>query len=911
MEKHLWKIVLSWRTVESKFNGKITVVILVRDRCLRGKDSEDSTVTYTEVSSPYEDLSDIGSPRVVVYGYDGLPMHPPSPDNVLGLKEPEHAPPSPVYVPFVLEPVYPEFMPHEDEVLPVKEQPLSASLLPTSDSPEYIVDFDPEEDPKDDPVDYLTDRGDDDDDDDESSDDDEDDDDDVEEDEDEGEEEEHLASADSASSPAYRVMARMSIRPQTPITFPSKEEVDILLAISTPPPSPLTPLSSPLPQIPSPPLPVSPTYSFGYRAAMIRLRAESPSTSHPLPLPSPIVLPHTWASMTMMRAAILSTYILAPPSGTPPLLPIPLPTSLPPLLLPSTNYRADVLEVMLPPRKSTLDDEIRHDPERDVGYGITNTWDDMVEEMQGTPAAIDVTALNDRVLMSGQLNMLRRDRRAHAHTGRLMEAEVRLSHEAMALRTMALRTTVLAQQKMAPTRRTTRATPATTATTTTPMTNEQLRTLISQGVADVLAERDAARNINGEDNHDSGTGIRRQAPLPRETVGHDVAYAMTWTDLKKKMTDKYCPRGVIKKLKVEMMFPEEKDKIEKYVGGLPDMIHGSVKVSKPKTMQDAIEFATELMDKKINTFAERRADNKRKFDDTSKNNQNQQQQQNKRQHTGRAYTAGPGEKKPYGGSKPLCSKCNYHHDGPCAPKCHRCNIVGHLACDCRSTANANTTNNQRVTGAGGNGNAPTKVYAVGHAGTNPDSNIVTGTFLLNNRYASILFDTGVDRSFMSTAFSSQIDITPTALDDYYDVELVEERIIGLNTIIRGCTLNLLNRPFNIDLMPIELRSLDVIIGMDWLAKYQAVIVCAKKIVHKSKEKRLEDVPIVRDFPEVFPEDLSGIPPTRQVEFRIDLVPGAAPVTWAPYRLTSSEMKELSEQLKELSDKGFIRPSSSP
>ncbi|GKD17663.1 hypothetical protein Tco_1206821 [Tanacetum coccineum] len=139
-------------------------------------------------------------------------------------------------------------------------------------------------------------------------------------------------------------------------------------------------------------------------------------------------------------------------------------------------------------------------------------------------------------------------------------------------------------------------------------------------------------------------------------------------------------------------------------------------------------------------------------------------------------------------------------------------------------------------------------------------------------------------------------------------------------------------------MPVELGSFDAIISMDWLEKYQAVIVCAEKIVRipwgnetlivrrcpiflahvttketedKSKEKRLEDVPIVRDFPEVFPEDLVGIPPPRQVEFRIDLVPGAAPVAWAPYRLAPSEMKELSEQLKELSEKGFIRPSSSP
>ncbi|GKC05557.1 putative reverse transcriptase domain-containing protein [Tanacetum coccineum] len=239
-----------------------------------------------------------------------------------------------------------------------------------------------------------------------------------------------------------------------------------------------------------------------------------------------------------------------------------------------------------------------------------------------------------------------------------------------------------------------------------------------------------------------------------------------------------------------------------------------------------------------------------------------------------------------------------------------------------------------------------------------------GTFLLNNRYASILFDTGADRSFVSTAFSSQIDITPTALDHYYDVELADGRIIGLNTILRGCTLNILNHPFNIDLMPVELGSFDAIIGMDWLVKYQAIIVCAEKIVRipwgnetlivhgdgsnrgnearlhiisytktqeymlkgcpvflanvttketedKSEKKRLEDVPIVRDFPDVFPEDLSGLPPTRQVEFQIDLIPGAAPVARAPYRLAPSEMKELSEQLKELSDKGFIRPSSSP
>ncbi|GJT09670.1 putative reverse transcriptase domain-containing protein [Tanacetum coccineum] len=512
--------------------------------------------------------------------------------------------------------------------------------------------------------------------------------------------------------------------------------------------------------------------------------------------------------------------------------------------------------------------------------------------------------------------------------------------------------------------------------------------MINECITAALAARDVTKN--GDDSHTSGTGARRPVQVPRECTYPDF---LKCQPLNFKGTE-----GVVGRTqwfeKMESVYsisnyyssmPEEIDQVEKYVGGLPDTIHGSVMATKPKTMQDAIEFATELMDKKINTWAERQADNKRKSDDTARNNQNQQP--NKRQNTGRAYAAGNGDRKPYGGPKPLCSKCNYHHEGPCAPKCSKCNRFGHLGRDCRSPPNVNTGANQRACfecGAqghfkkdcpklknnnnrgnqAGNAKAQAKVYAVGNAGANPDNNVVTGTFLLNNRYASILFDTGADRSFVSTAFSSRIVITPTALNHDYNVELADGRIVGLNTIIRGCTLNLLNHPFNIDLMPVELGSFDVIIGMDWLAKYHAVIVCAEKIVRipfgdeilivrgdgssnkhgtrlniiscakaqeyltkgchvflanitatkdedKSKEKRLEDVPVVQEFPEVFPEDLPGIPPTRQVEFRIDLVPGATPVARAPYRLAPSEMKELAEQLQELTDKGFIRPSSSP
>nr|GFA66604.1 hypothetical protein [Tanacetum cinerariifolium] len=326
------------------------------------------------------------------------------------------------------------------------------------------------------------------------------------------------------------------------------------------------------------------------------------------------------------------------------------------------------------------------------------------------------------------------------------------------------------------------------------------------------------------------------------------------------------------------------------IRSLPDMIHGSVVASKPKMMQEEIEIRTELMDKKIRTFAERETVSKRKFENTSRNTQNQQQQSNKRQNTGRVYTAASGEKKQYGDLNPYALNAiitmTVHVLRSQKPTCNECGVQGHFKREYPKLKNNNNHGNQ-----GRRNNAPARVYTVGHAGTDPDVNFVTGTFLLNNRYASVLFDTGVDKSFMSTAFSTQINITPSTLDHCYNVELADGRIIGLNTILRGCTLNLLNHPFNINLMPVELGSFDAIIDMDWLAKYQAVIACAEKIV--------------------FPEDLSGLPLTRPVEFQIDLVPGAAPVAWAPYRLAPFEMKELAEQLKELSNKGFKKPSSSP
>nr|GEX87614.1 hypothetical protein [Tanacetum cinerariifolium] len=156
--------------------------------------------------------------------------------------------------------------------------------------------------------------------------------------------------------------------------------------------------------------------------------------------------------------------------------------------------------------------------------------------------------------------------------------------------------------------------------------------------------------------------------------------------------------------------------------------------------------------------------------------------------------------------------------------CIECGAQGHFKNNFPKLKNKNQGNQAR------NGNAVAMAYAMGTAGINLDFNVVMGTFLLNNRYASILFDTGADRIFMFTAFISLIDIIPTTLDHGYDIEFTDGRIIWVNTLIRGCTLNFLNHPFNIDLMPVEMGSFNVIIGMDWLSKYHAVMVCDKKII---------------------------------------------------------------------------------
>ncbi|GJR68091.1 putative reverse transcriptase domain-containing protein [Tanacetum coccineum] len=314
--------------------------------------------------------------------------------------------------------------------------------------------------------------------------------------------------------------------------------------------------------------------------------------------------------------------------------------------------------------------------------------------------------------------------------------------------------------------------------------------------------------------------------------------------------------------------------------------------AEPTRLQDAIRIANNLMDQKLKGYAVKNAENKRRLEVNQRDNRGQQLPFKRPnvggQNVARAYTAGNNKKKLYNGSLPLCNKCKLHHEGPRTRgqvvnqrvlTRFKCGRQGHFRSDCPKLKDQNHGN--KAGNKNGVGEARGKAYVLGGGDVSPDSNVVKGTFLLNDHYASRIFDSGVDRSFVSTTFSTLLDITPDTLDVSYAVEFANGRISKTNTILRGCTLGLLGHPFNINANACKLGSFDVIIRMDWLANHRAVIVLPK------------------------------LPPPRQVEFQIDLVPSVAPVARAPYRLSPSELQELSTQLQELSDKGFIRPSSSP
>ncbi|GJW70026.1 putative reverse transcriptase domain-containing protein [Tanacetum coccineum] len=375
------------------------------------------------------------------------------------------------------------------------------------------------------------------------------------------------------------------------------------------------------------------------------------------------------------------------------------------------------------------------------------------------------------------------------------------------------------------------------------------------------------------------------------TMGLETVNQMPWTEMKQLITAE--------------MVESESVKVDAYIRGLTDNIKGEVTSSKPANLNEAVRMAHKLMEQKLQARDERILEGKkRKWESFQsgnssgksnyKDNSRQTSLNNQKQGNARAMITTP-------------------TDG----KCHKYGKVGHKARYCKEKNVATGVNAQPIPtcydyGEQGHtrnqcprkvkqeevGEVHSRAYAI--KDVDPQGlNVVTGTFLLNNRYASVLFDSGSDKSFMDTRFSSMLNIDPVKIRASYEVELADGRVVSTNIVLKGCTLNLVNHIFEIDLMPIELGTFDVIIGMDWLVKPDVIFICGEKtrkyvergchlfLAHvtkkKSKEKRLEDVPVIRDFPKVFPEELPYLPSPRQ-------------------------MRELSVQLQELLEKGFIRPS---
>ncbi|GKA18944.1 putative reverse transcriptase domain-containing protein [Tanacetum coccineum] len=844
--------------------------------------SASSTVTYTSVytdSEPGrafwgaddEEVSEGGIPRVIVLGYDGLPIQPvapPSPDYVPGPEDPQTPPVpqdederEPMFVhahdpDYIPEPIYPEYIPLEDDhEFPAEEQPLPPVDSPIAKSPGYVTESDLEEDPEDSeeyeddeiedgPVDYPMDGGDDGDDDDgdssrnDATDEDEDD-------EDE-EEEEHLAPADSTivvsvDEPVFppggtepvipppstdiTIGARITVRPQTSISLPPEAEVERLLTMTTPSPSPPISLSPP---------------STGERLVRI-------------------------ASTQALIDAVIAA--------------LPLPPLLPSLYIPPpADHRGKIPKSEQPPRKrlclSTLGSRYKvgesstarptRDPEKAVPeiapmtVGEVNTRVTELAELYEHDTK-DLYALledaQDRLSQATHQELQTHRDHVYAHETHFQVHQTQLQLQGTLIQThhqvyktrfqmqqaelAALRETdrrcqahmvetlrVIRdmRQIMAPT---TRRGPNTPVNNTNPnnMTPESIQAMIDQALLRNSTNGDGSHSSHEDNRRNvqtarpcfyadfmkcqplnfkgtegvvgltrwiekmesvfniSGCAIENQVKFATctllgaaltwwngqiRTLGPE-AYAMTWEVLKKKMTDKYCPQGEIKKLEIELwnlkvkgndvpayterfqkltlictkFVANKTEKVDKYISGLPDNIYGNVKSARPKTLDETIELANDLMDQKLRTYAERQSDNKRKADDSSRNNHGHQQQPFKRQNVAKVYNMG------------YKAKMNLIFAG--------------------------VLNKDE-----GNGNAQGRVYAVGNAekrgnaSGNPNANVAT-----------------------------------------------------------------------------------------------------------------------------------GLPPARLVEFKIDLIPGATPVARAPYRLAPSEMKELSEQLQELSDKGFIRPSSSP
>ncbi|GKB83639.1 putative reverse transcriptase domain-containing protein [Tanacetum coccineum] len=459
------------------------------------------------------------------------------------------------------------------------------------------------------------------------------------------------------------------------------------------------------------------------------------------------------------------------------------------------------------------------------------------------------------------------------------------------------------------------------------------------------------------------------------TRSREAAVRMSWEDFKNLTREEFCPVNEMQKLETEfwnhamvgaghaaytdrfhelarlvphLVTPENK-RIERYIYGLAPQIRRMVAATEPTTIQKAMQKAGTLTDEAIRNGSLKKNTEKRGNGGEPSRDRNVKDD-NKRTRTRNAFTttANPVKREYTGMSPKMVNPVNARNPTAARGACFECGGTDHFKAACPRLNQAQRPGggrpNQVVAidggqGRGNNGNrARGGAFMLGAEEARQDPNIVTGTFTLNNHYATTLFDSGADYSFVSTAFTPLLGIESSNLGFSYEIEIASGQLVEINKVIRGCKLEIEGHTFDIDLIPFGSGSFDVIVGMDWLSKHKAEIICHEKVVRiplrngktlrvvgerpeekvrhlrsaKAKEQKKEDIVVVRNFPKVFQDDLSGLPPNGEIEFRIDLDRlSDYRREISPIDVQPSEMEKLSGQLKELQDKGFIRLSLSP
>ncbi|MFS7948471.1 putative transcription factor interactor and regulator CCHC(Zn) family [Helianthus anomalus] len=506
----------------------------------------------------------------------------------------------------------------------------------------------------------------------------------------------------------------------------------------------------------------------------------------------------------------------------------------------------------------------------------------------------------------------------------------------------------------------------------------------------------------------------------RNKRGNDAAYELTWMELKAIMIDEFCPPHERQKLEDEFWGIKQKDgdnaalttrfkqlsiicpdqvktpeqTIKKYIRALPDCVADFVHASKPATIEETYLLAAEINDKRVKAgFWEKQVKSLHQATSSTPVSTTPSKKKNKRKNRSSkncAITAAPQQTVPAQVApvyNHYTAQCRYGpRQAPAqavvnqallpAPQgqpaaqapagnvrvCFACGDPNHFAnrCPNRVVKQEPQQQQQQQQPQQQQQAARARTFNINVNQAQSNNNVVNGTFLVNGLYASCLFDTGADNSFVSFKFEKLLSRKGSYLSSSFEVEVATGKSIVVNSILRDCTLELNNHIFPINLIPMQLGSFDVIVGMDFLRENHAEVVCFEKMIRfslangdqlcvygetaskglkimsclqaskylrkeyqaflanivvvgeeKKRKVEVKDVPVVREFPQVFPDDLPGLPPSRDIDFRIDLIPGANPVAKAPYRLAPSEMRELSSQLQELLEKGFIRPSTSP